>query len=176
MTYLDSLPKIKTFVFDVDGVLTDGTVTMLEDGSQVRHMNSKDGYAIQLAVKLGYEIVIITGGSSETVKDRLEGLGVQHVYLKSYNKKEVLADHCLTFDTDLAKTLYMGDDIPDYEVMKEVELACCPLDAAPEIKSISKFISTVNGGKGCVRDIIEQTLRVQDQWFKANQDFKNFTW
>lgn len=176
MTYLDSLPKIKTFIFDVDGVLTDGTVTMLEDGSQVRHMNSKDGYAIQLAVKLGYEIIIVTGGSSQSVKERLEGLGVQHVYLKSHNKKEVLSDHCLSFETDLSKALYMGDDIPDYEVMTEVELACCPLDAAPEIKSISRFISTQPGGKGCVREIIEQTLRVQDKWFKPNQEFNQFTW
>lgn len=176
LNYLDILPNIKTFVFDVDGVLTDGSVSLLEDGSQTRVMHSRDAYALQLAVKKGYEVVIITGGSSQAVKDRLAHLGVQHIYLKSSDKRDVLDLHFLTFESTAEKSLYMGDDIPDYEVMHDVALACCPNDAAPEIKNISSFISTKNGGQGCVRDIIEQTLKIQDNWFLPEKEFKSFTW
>jgi|TARA_B110000240_G_C13437750_1_gene426655 3-deoxy-D-manno-octulosonate 8-phosphate phosphatase (KDO 8-P phosphatase) len=176
LNYLDILPNIKTFVFDVDGVLTDGSVLLQENGGQTRAMNAKDGFAVQLAIKKGYEIIIITGGSSNAVKDRLAHLGVKHIYLRASDKRYVLDEHFLTYETDSKSTLYMGDDIPDYEVMQDVALACCPKDAAPEIKNISSFISTKNGGDGCVRDIIEQTLKIQDNWFSPEKEFKSFTW
>jgi 3-deoxy-D-manno-octulosonate 8-phosphate phosphatase (KDO 8-P phosphatase) len=176
MTYLDILPHIKTLAFDVDGVLTDGSVKLMEDGSMVRTMNARDGYALQLSVKLGYEIVIITGGSSTAVKDRLEGLGIKHVYLSASNKKDVFEEHCLSFGTKPEHTLYMGDDIPDYEVLSQVAVSACPKNAAPEIRSICNFMSTVDGGMGCVRDVIEQTLKVQDNWFISETDFDKFTW
>ncbi|MBD78341.1 MAG: 3-deoxy-D-manno-octulosonate 8-phosphate phosphatase [Crocinitomicaceae bacterium] len=176
MNYLDILPAIKTFVFDVDGVLTDGSVALLENGGPVRTMNARDAYALQLAVKKGYEVIIITGGNSSAVKDRLANLGIEHIYLKVSDKRDVFEEHTLAFDTDPNTSLYMGDDIPDFEVMKDVALACCPNDASPEIKAISVFISTRNGGKGCVRDIIEQTLKVQNNWFLPEKEFESFTW
>jgi len=176
VNYLEILPQIKTFVFDVDGVLTDGSVSLLEDGSQVRTMNARDGYALQLAIKKGYEIVIITGGSSKAVKDRLAHLGIEHIYLKASDKRYVLDEHLLAFGGESSSTLYMGDDIPDFEVMHDVALACCPNDAAPEIKSVCPFISTKKGGEGCVRDIIEQTLKIQDNWFLPEKEFNSFTW
>jgi 3-deoxy-D-manno-octulosonate 8-phosphate phosphatase (KDO 8-P phosphatase) len=176
MSYLDLLPQIKTFAFDVDGVLTDGSVKLMEDGGMVRTMNARDGYALQLAVKLGYEVVIITGGSSKAVEERLKGLGIQHVYLGASNKKDIFEEHCLSFDTSPKNTLYMGDDIPDYEVLSQVSIAACPKDAAPEIRNICNFISTINGGQGCVRDVVEQTLKVQNNWFVGDSEFEKYTW
>jgi len=176
--YLQILNRINAFFFDVDGVLTDGSVTLMPGGEQVRVMNVKDGYVLQLAVKMGYEVSIITGGRSTEVKKRLEGLGIKNVYLGASNKLEVFNEHCEIYGIDPNKSLYMGDDIPDYEVMQKVAFAAAPNDAASEIKSISNYISPENGGHGCVRDIIEKTMRVQKKWFKQNEDpnFKNFTW
>lgn len=165
-SHIEILPKIKALFFDVDGVLTDGSVHMMPDGSMVRSMHSKDGYALHLAAKMGVPITIITGGNSKEVKDRLLNLGVTEVYLRCANKIEVFEEHLLGYDIKPEECLYMGDDIPDYEVMANVGLACCPNDAAPEIKSISHYISTIEGGKGCVRDIVEQYLKVHDKWFK----------
>ena len=176
MNTLDLFPLINTFIFDVDGVLTDGTITLHATGDQGRTMNIKDGYALQLAVKLGYEVLIITGGKSQTVKERLQGLGIQHVYLGSSDKLDVFEEAKLSFELDPKRCLYMGDDVPDYFVMKEVGLACCPKDAAPEIQEISAWISSRNGGEGCVREIIEKVLRAQGKWFNPEEPNENQLW
>tara|TARA_R110002049_G_scaffold251627_3_gene426019 strand:+ start:1145 stop:1702 length:558 start_codon:yes stop_codon:yes gene_type:complete len=160
-----ALKKVNTFILDIDGVLTNGTVLVLPDGEQVRQFNIKDGYALQLAVKLGYHIEIISGGTSESVRLRLNGLGIEHVNLACKDKMAVfnrcIKQHGLTPEN----ILYVGDDIPDYEVMKAVGIACSPFDAAEEIKSISHYVSPKGGGQGCIRDILEQTMKVQGKWF-----------
>lgn len=151
-------------MFDVDGVLTNGEVLLLQ-GEVIRTLNAKDGYALQYASKMGYLIFIVTGGNSPDVKERLLGLGVKEVHLSSYNKLAVYEDLKKRHNLIDEEIVYMGDDIPDYEVMTSVGLAACPQDAAVEIKEISHYQSPYNGGQKCVRDIIEQTLRVQDKWF-----------
>lgn len=166
ISYKERLNHITTFLFDVDGVLTNGDVLLFQN-EILRTLNSRDAYAIQYAIKMGYKIIIVTGGNSQDVKDRLLGLGVQEVHLSSFNKMNVYNDikerHTLTD----AEILYMGDDIPDYQVMKHAGVAACPQDAAVEIKAISHYQSPFNGGRHCVRDVIEQTLRVQKKWFTA---------
>lgn len=152
-------------MFDVDGVLTNGDV-LLTNNDFCRTFNSKDAYAIQYACKLGYKIFIITGGSSLEVKNRLLDLDVTEVFLKSSNKKAIYDAIKIEHNIQDSEVLYMGDDIPDYAVMCEVALAACPQDACQEIKSISHYHSPILGGKGCVRDVIEQTLKVQGNWFK----------
>jgi 3-deoxy-D-manno-octulosonate 8-phosphate phosphatase (KDO 8-P phosphatase) len=164
MNLLDRFKMIKTFVFDVDGVLTDGTLLVLDDGQMVRKMNIKDGYALQLALKRGYRIVIISGGTSEAVRERLNRLGVQDVYLKVHNKLEVLTQFITQHELKWEEVLFMGDDIPDYMVMKLVGLPCAPADAAPEIKQISVYTSALNGGFGCAREVIEKVLKLNDDW------------
>ena len=164
MSILKLFKPIKTFVFDVDGVLATDILVILQDGDMARNMNSKDGYALQLAVKKGYGVAIISGGSSEPVRQRLERLGVKHVYLGVHNKKEKLLEYARENDLLMEEILYMGDDIPDYIVMKLVGLPCCPADAVPEIKEISKYISPVSGGKGCGRDVIEKVLKLNGHW------------
>jgi len=170
--YKALLSNVNTFICDVDGVMTDGIVLLTPDGQMLRSMNVKDGYAIQLAIKKGYRIIIITGGNSEAVRQRFEGLGVQEVYLSIGNKLEVFHDIVKRDNLKMENILYMGDDIPDYEIMKEVGVAACPADAAQEIKHISKYISPVPGGKGCARDVLEQVMKVQDKWF----DEDGFHW
>jgi len=164
MNVLEKFKTIKTFVFDVDGVLTDGTLLILEDGQMARQMNIKDGYALQLAVKKGYRVVIISGGTSEAVKGRLERLGVKDCFLKIDNKKEKLTEYVSQHGLDWNEILFMGDDIPDYIPMQLTGLPCCPADAAPEIKQISHYISPIDGGKGCVRDVIEKVLKLNSHW------------
>lgn len=169
--YKSLLTGVSTFIFDVDGVMTDGIV-ILSQGDMLRTMNVKDGYALQLAVKKGYRIIIISGGSSPAVRTRFEGLGIHEVFLGVGKKTE--AFHKLIDETNLdpSATLYMGDDIPDYEVMKEVAVATCPADAAEEIKHICHYISSLPGGRGCVRDVLEQVMKVQGKWF----DEDGFQW
>lgn len=169
--YKDKLTKIKTLIFDIDGVLTDGSVIIAANGEQLRTINVKDGYVLQLAVKKGFRIIIISGGYSEAMIQRFEYLGIKEIFLGVENKHELFLK--LVKETGLisSKALYMGDDIPDYKVMKEVFLCCCPNNAAKEIKSISEYISPIDGGKGCVRDIIEQVLTAQNKWFD-NEAFK----
>jgi len=167
-SYKEYLDQITTFIFDVDGVLTDGTVTITTSGEMLRNMNIKDGYAIKSALKAGFNICIISGGTNEGVRSRLKGLGVTDIYLGAHNKVEQLDEYLDIYDINPEHVLYMGDDIPDYPVMKLVGMPCCPQDAAPEIKAISKYISHKNGGKGAVRDVIEQVMKVQDKW---NSDF-----
>ena len=164
MNLIDRFKQIKTFVFDVDGVLTDGGLLILDDGQMVRKMNIKDGYALQLAVKRGYNVVIISGGMSESVRDRLNKLGIPDVYLKVQNKKEKLTEYVLQHNLSWSEILFMGDDIPDYTVMQMVGLACSPADAAAEIRQISRYISPLNGGYGCARDVIEKVLKQNDDW------------
>ena len=161
---LHQFKNINTIVLDVDGVLTDGTLLVMPGGLMVRRMNIKDGYALQLAVKKGYHIAVISGGDSAEVKDRLQKLGITDVYMKVQDKLSVLNEYMILNGLDLATTAYMGDDIPDYDVMKVVGLPACPADAAVEIKSLSAYVSPVNGGAGCVRDLIEKIMRVRGDW------------
>ena len=170
--FKERLTSVKTFIFDVDGVLTDNSVTLMPDGEQVRVMNIKDGYALQLAVKKGFQIAIISGGKSEMVRKRLNGLGITDVFLGAHTKIDTYKEFVEKHQLKEEEILYMGDDIPDYEVMQRVGVPTCPNDAATELKNISIYISDKMGGKGCVRDVIEQTLRAQDKWF----DREGFVW
>jgi 3-deoxy-D-manno-octulosonate 8-phosphate phosphatase (KDO 8-P phosphatase) len=163
-SYKEKLNLISTFMFDVDGVLTNGDVSLLHN-EVIRTLNSRDGYAIQYAVKMGYRIIIITGGNSQDVKDRLVALGVHEVHLSSFNKLDVYNKIKTAHNLRDNEILYMGDDIPDYQVMRHAGVTACPQDAAVEIKHISLYHSPYNGGRHCVRDVIEQTLRVQGKWF-----------
>ena len=172
-SYKEYLEHITTFIFDVDGVLTDGTVMVTTSGEMLRAMSVKDGYAIKTAIDAGFHICIISGGSNEGVRVRLKNLGVTDIFLGAHNKIEQLNTYLESKHVDLKNVLYMGDDIPDYPVMKLVGLPTCPQDAVPEIKAISKYVSHKNGGKGAVRDVIEQVLKVQDKWngrFDAKYD------
>lgn len=163
------LSKIRALVFDVDGVLSAETVTLNPSGLPLRTVNIKDGYALQLAVKKGLIVAIITGGRSDAVRLRYEGLGITDIYMGA-SIKTVEYAHLMTLHSlKPEEVLYMGDDIPDYEVMKSCGLPCCPADAAPEIKAISLYISHKNGGYGCGRDVIEQVLKAQGKWM-SNQD------
>lgn len=161
---LELFKPIKTFVFDVDGVLATDTMIVMPDGELIRSMNSKDGYAMQLAVKKGYPVIIISGGHSQAVKQRLANLGIKDVFLSIHNKKEKLIEYATQNKLRFEEVLYMGDDIPDYEVMQLAGLPCCPADAVPEIKSICKYISPYNGGFGCGRDVIEKVLKLNNNW------------
>lgn len=172
-SYKEYLEHITTFIFDVDGVLTDGTIIVTTDGEMLRNMNIKDGYAIKTSIDKGYNMCIISGGSNEGVRKRLKGLGVTNIYLGCSNKVTQLNEYFDTHKIKPENVLYMGDDIPDMNVMKMVGLPCCPQDAVSEIKEISKYISHKNGGKGSVRDVIEQVLKVQGKWegnFNAQYD------
>ena len=172
-SYKEYLEHINTFIFDVDGVLTDGSVTVTTTGEMLRTMNIKDGYALKIAVDKGFNVCIISGGSNEGVRLRLKGLGITDIYLGAHNKIDQLNDYYNKKGVKPESVLYMGDDIPDYPVMKGIGLPCCPQDAVPEIKAISKYISHKKGGQGAVRDVIEQVLKVQDKWsgnFSAKHD------
>ena len=162
--YKQYLKDIKTLVFDVDGVLTNGSVTITTDGELLRAMNIKDGYALKTALDAGMTICVITGGTNEGVKKRLRALGITDIYLGVTNKEDQLKEFIDVYNIDPKTTLYMGDDLPDLYAMNLVALPCCPQDAAPEIKEISKYISHKKGGEGAVRDIIEQVLKVQGKW------------
>lgn len=164
--YKEYLQNITTFVFDVDGVLTDGTITITTAGEMLRSMNIKDGFALKTAIEQGFNVCIISGGTNEGVKKRLQGLGITDIHLGVHHKTETLKDYFDCYQIKAENTLYMGDDLPDLYVMQLVGLPTCPQDAAPEIKAISKYISHKKGGHGCVRDVIEQVLRVQGKWNK----------
>ncbi len=163
-SYKELMNDITTFVFDVDGVLTDGSVFVNNDGEMLRTMNIRDGYALKAAVESGYNVCIISGGSNEGVRVRLRNLGIKDIYLGTPDKVETFDQYIDINQIQPEQVLYMGDDIPDYHVMQIVGLASCPQDAAPEIKGISKYISHKNGGKGAVRDVIEQVMKVQGKW------------
>jgi 3-deoxy-D-manno-octulosonate 8-phosphate phosphatase (KDO 8-P phosphatase) len=173
ISYKQLLPKINTLIFDVDGVLTNGMVTIMPDGELVRHMNIKDGYALKTAIDKGLNVCIISGGKNEGVRTRLANLGIKDIYLGAHDKIKQYKELVEKYNLKPENVLYMGDDIPDYPVMELVGLPTCPNDAAPEIQGISKYISYKKGGEGCVRDVIEQILRVQGKWennFSAKYD------
>lgn len=162
--YKEILNSINTFVFDVDGVLTNGSVLVDTNGELLRTMNIKDGYALKKAAKSGYNVCIISGGKNEGVRKRLSGLGIIDIHLGIEDKVICLNEFFNLRNIKAENVAYMGDDIPDSFPMKLIGLPCSPQDAVPEIKAISKYISHKNGGEGCVRDIIEQVMKVQGKW------------
>jgi 3-deoxy-D-manno-octulosonate 8-phosphate phosphatase (KDO 8-P phosphatase) len=167
LNFKEKLTHIKAFIFDVDGVFS-GNLYLSSSGDQLRSMNIKDGYAVQLAIKKNYPMAIITGGVCQGIRIRFEGLGVKDIYLGSNNKMEAFNEFIRKYDINPENIMYMGDDLPDYEVMKHVGIPVCPADAAVEIKEISDYVSMIKGGDGCVRDVIEQTLRAQEKWFNPD--------
>lgn len=170
--YKEYLAQITTFIFDVDGVLTDGSIQITSKGELLRTMNVKDGYALKTALQSGYNVCIITGGSNEGVKNRLKGLGITDIYLGAHHKEAPLEEYLDLYDIEPENALYMGDDMPDIPPLKMVQLATCPQNAVAEVKAICDYVSHKNGGDGCVRDIIEQVLKVRGDWNK-NYSSKN---
>ena len=170
MNLLEQFQQVKAFVFDMDGVLTDGSLLIMPGQEFLRTMDIKDGYALQHAVKKGYHVVVISGSVSKACAERLEYLGIRNVFMKVKDKEEILAQYILANNLKWEEVLFMGDDIPDLEVMKQAGLSCCPADAVPEIKTVSKFISTKNGGKGCVREVIEKVLKLNNDWVVSSTD------
>lgn len=164
MNILERFSKINTFIFDVDGVMTDGSIGIVAGNEYIRTMHTKDGYALQLAVKKGFRVAVITGGFVPAVIERMNNLGVKDVFHKVHNKIECFNQYKAQQALSVDEMLYMGDDIPDYDVMRQVGLPCCPADAVPEIKSIAHYISPYAGGKGCVRDVIEKVLKINNAW------------
>lgn len=167
-----NLSLIKAFVFDVDGVLSPSTVPVYSNGEPCRMMNVKDGYAIQLAMKLGYKVAIITGAKSDLIKVRYNALGVKDVFIGVENKITVYNQWVAENNLAQESVAYMGDDIPDYKVMQTAGFACCPTDAAIDIQRIARYISPYKGGEGCVRDVMEQTLRAQGAWMMDEHAYK----
>ena len=166
--FLQKLKEITTFIFDVDGVLTNGDIIASDSGEFLRTFNIKDGYALQLAVKRGYLVCVISGGKGLAMQRRFEGLGIQEIFLGVSDKVEVYNTLLTKYNISGQEILYMGDDIPDFKIMQLVGLPTCPADAVAEIKSISDYISPHTGGKTAVRDIIEKVMRVQHKWFDEN--------
>ncbi len=162
--FKEELRSVRGFVFDVDGVLADSQVILHPSGDMMRTMNTKDGFAMYRAVKEKFPIAIISGAKSKTIIERFEGLGITDVYVDSKDKTKDLQNFLSDYKLDPSSILYMGDDIPDIPAMKMIGLPTCPNDAVEEVQSISKYISNLPGGKGCVRDIIEQVLRAQGKW------------
>ena len=162
--YKALLPNITTFIFDVDGVLTNGKVLITSQGEMYREMDTKDGYALKCALVQGYRVCIISGGTNEGVRNRLKALGVYDIYLGAHHKQEPFQDLMDSYDLKPEEILYMGDDVPDIVVMEQVGVAACPQDAVSDVKEIANYVSHKKGGEGCVREIIEQTLRVQGKW------------
>ena len=167
------LKKIKAIIFDIDGVLSAETIVLSADGEPLRTVNIKDGYAIQLAMKLGLRIVILTGGRTRSVRVRYEGLGVEDIYMGCAVKIETYEAFLSKYGLTDEEVMYMGDDIPDLEIMRRVGCPVCPKDACPEIKEASLYVSGKAGGYGCGRDVIEQTLRAQGKWV---MNAKAFGW
>lgn len=172
-SYKEYLKNIDTFVFDVDGVFTDSTLLITSEGEMLRKMSVKDGYAVKTALQKGYKICIISGGTNEGVRSRLQALGVKDICLGAHHKMDALKEYMDNHNVDVSTMLYMGDDIPDIPVMKAVALPSCPQNAVQEVKAVSMYVSHKNGGDGCVRDVIEQVLKVKGDWmtnFSAAND------
>ena len=173
--FKEELKHIQNFIFDIDGVFTDGSILIHEDGSMLRTMNTKDGYAVKAALHAGFRVCIISGGTNPAVQKRLNDLGVKDVYLGIHDKLAVLETYFAENNLKDSESLFMGDDIPDIPVMDQVHLATCPKDAVPEVRAVADYISHAPGGKGCVRDVIEQTLKIHGKWdgfFEARNDKK----
>jgi len=164
MNYKTKLANIELFAFDYDGVFTNGTVLLMPDGSEVRQASTRDGFAVQWAVKQGLKLALLTGGSEKAVAARMVKLGIQEVHLRCEDKFESLKALCENLQIPLDKVAYMGDDIPDIIAMREVGLAACPEDAVEEVRNIAQYISPKGGGKGCVRDLLEQAMRLKGIW------------
>lgn len=162
--FKQKLAKITTIMFDIDGVVTDGKVLVMDSGEMVRNMNSKDGYAIHLAVSKQYRLAVISGGNNGAIKNALARAGVTDVFIGKHDKLACYLDYLKTHQLSDEEIVYIGDDLPDHEIMSRVGLAVCPADAAQEIKDICLYVSPKKGGEGCIRDIIEQILRVQGKW------------
>jgi len=169
--YKEKLKHITTFIFDYDGVLTNGNVILTNDGEALRTANVKDGYAMQYAIKKGYKVAIISGGKSDAILNRFQALDVVDVFMGVSNKIFVYEEYLLKNKLADNNVLFMGDDIPDYHLMQRAGLATCPANAAEEIKSAAHYVSNINGGEGCVRDVIEQVLKVQGNWFDLEHAF-----
>ena len=169
--FKEDLSRIKAFIFDIDGVLSKQTIDLGNDGIPLRTVNLRDGYALQHAIKQGYDVAIISGGYSPAFEKRLNLLGVTEVNLNCRDKKEVFNNFLEKKKLERSETLYMGDDIPDYEVMKLAGVAVCPSDADSEIKQVAQYISDKNGGEGCVRDVIEQVMRLHGKWMNNNDAY-----
>ena len=164
--YKEKLKHISTFVFDFDGVLSTGKIIVMPDGDQLRMTDVKDGYAMQYALRQGYRVCIISGGYSESMRLRYQGFPQMDIFLNVPDKTKVFSEYLKNNNIPSEQVVYMGDDIPDYEVMQMAGLKACPSDASVEIQETAHYISHCKGGEGCVRDIIEQTLRYQGNWFK----------
>ena len=170
--FKEDLVRVKAFIFDIDGVLSLQTISLNSFGVPNRTVNLRDGYALQLAVKKGYHIGIISGSNSREYQKRLRGLGVNDIYLKSRSKLDTFNTFLKKHNLDKSDVLFMGDDIPDFEVMKITGITVCPSDADSEIRQVSSYISDKKGGEGCVRDVIEQVLRLHNNWMDSDA----FTW
>lgn len=164
MNYLEKFKLVKTFFFDVDGVFTNSQMLVTEDGELLRSVSTRDGYAIKKAAEAGFRIVIITGGSSQGIVKRFQGLGASEIFIGVKNKVEVFLEYVRTHRLDTGAILYMGDDIPDYQVMRLVGLPACPSDAVQEIIEIAQYVSPKQGGHGAVRDVVEKVLKLQGHW------------
>jgi len=169
---LNQLKNIRTFIFDIDGVLTPGSVLVTEEGHMLRSVNIKDGYALQHAVKQGYNIGIISGGNSLGMLNRFRGLGIEQIYLGQNNKIAAFKEVCRVFNVQPYLVAYVGDDMPDYPILQQVGLSCCPADAASDIKEICHYISPVAGGQGCARHLLETAMKLHNTWW--NEDSHNW--
>ncbi len=156
--------KLRGFIFDIDGVMTNGQVLVNEEGHMLRSVNIKDGFAVQHAVKLGYTVAIVSGGTSLGMEKRFQGLGVKQIYMGQMHKVDAVSEIIKNSGFDASDFLYMGDDMPDIPVLKMVGIAACPKDAAMDVLDICHYISPISGGDGCVRDVIERTLKIQQTW------------
>jgi len=169
---MEKLKQLRHFIFDIDGVLTPGSVLVTEEGQMLRTVNIKDGYALQHAIKQGFEIAIISGGKSEGMRKRFEGLGLKHIFLGQSNKVEAFETLKKTWNVTDDEIAYCGDDMPDFPLLQKVGLSTCPADAAQDIKDICELILPVDGGKGCARFILETAMKLQDCWL----DKETFSW
>lgn len=167
--FKEDIAHVEAFVFDVDGVMTDGGIIPTADGDFIRRYNAKDGYALAYAVKRGYKICVITGGRGKLLERRLQMLGINRYYTDCMDKITTMRNYFAEEGIDPAHVIYMGDDIPDLDCMRRVGVPVCPADACSEVIEASRYVSEYNGGHGAVRDIIEQTLRAQDQWCKSSE-------
>lgn len=167
--FKEEIVKTEAFVFDVDGVMTDGGIIPLANGDFIRKYNAKDGYALAYALRMGYRVAIITGGRGETLRRRMEMLGIEDLHMNCMDKIAALDAFIARYGLDARNVIYMGDDIPDLECMRAVGIPVCPADAAPEVIEAARYVSQFGGGEGCVRDIVEQVLRVRGDWAKDSQ-------
>lgn len=163
---LEAFRQVKTFIFDVDGVMTDGKLQVTDEGAFLRTFHTRDGYAIRRAVEEGYNVCVITGGKGNSIEKRMHILGVRHYYLGIEDKLPVLLKYLEAHNINPLEVLYMGDDLNDYLVLQKVGVPCCPFDACPEIAGIAHYISPIKGGDGCVRDVIEKVMKLHGNWMR----------